>query len=33
MLSFAEKMTVASAQIVEADRAALREHGLSDRDI
>ena len=33
MLLFAEKMTVASAQIVEADRAALREHGLSDRDI
>ena len=33
MLSFAEKMTVASAQIVEADRAALREHGFSDRDI
>ena len=33
MLLFAEKMTVASAQISEADRTALREHGFSDRDI
>ncbi len=33
MLAFAVKMTTASAEIVEADRAALREEGLTDRDI
>lgn len=33
MLAFAEKITLASAQIVEADRAALRAAGFSDRDI
>lgn len=33
MLTFAEKMTVASAQIVEADRQALRDVGFTDRDI
>ncbi|WP_370301535.1 peroxidase-related enzyme [Pseudooceanicola sp.] len=33
MLAFAEKMTVASATIEEADRQALREAGFSDRDI
>jgi uncharacterized peroxidase-related enzyme len=33
MLAFAEKMTEASARIEEADRAALRDAGLSDRDI
>ena len=33
MLVFAEKVTLASATIEEADRQALREHGLSDRDI
>ncbi len=33
MLGFAEKVTLASAQIEEADRAGLRAHGLSDRDI
>ncbi len=33
MLAFAEKMTRASAEIVEADRAALRDQGFSDRDI
>lgn len=33
MLAFAEKMTVASAQIVEADRQALRKAGFTDRDI
>jgi uncharacterized peroxidase-related enzyme len=33
MLDFAVLMTRASATIEEADRAALREHGLSDRDI
>jgi uncharacterized peroxidase-related enzyme len=33
MLSFAEKVTLASATILEADRQALRDHGLSDRDI
>ena len=33
MLGFAEKVTVASAQIEESDRAALRDHGLSERDI
>lgn len=33
MLTFAEKMTKASAEIVEDDRAALRRAGFSDRDI
>ncbi len=33
MLDFAVLMTKASATIGEADREALREHGLSDRDI
>jgi len=33
MLTFAEKMTVASAAIVEDDRNALRGVGFSDRDI
>lgn len=33
MLTFAEKATKASAEIVEADRQALREVGFSDRDI
>lgn len=33
MLGFAEKMTRASAEIVEADRQALRDAGFSDRDI
>ena len=33
MLAFAEKMTQASAQIVEADRDRLRGVGFSDRDI
>jgi len=33
MLAFAEKVTLASATIDEADRAALRAHGFSDRDI
>lgn len=33
MLDFAEKMTVASAQIVEADRQKLRDAGFTDRDI
>ena len=33
MLSFAEKMTLASASIVEADRDALRGVGFSERDI
>jgi uncharacterized peroxidase-related enzyme len=33
MLEFAHLLTVASAEIEEADRAALRAHGLSDRDI
>ncbi|WP_299722341.1 peroxidase-related enzyme [uncultured Tateyamaria sp.] len=33
MLHFAEKLTLASAQIEEGDREALRGHGLSDRDI
>ena len=33
MLLFAEKVTLASAQIEESDREALRNHGLSDRDI
>ena len=33
MLTFAEKVTRASAEIVEADRQALRDAGFSDRDI
>lgn len=33
MLAFAEKVTKASAETSEADRAALRDHGFSDRDI
>ncbi|PKQ12185.1 MAG: alkylhydroperoxidase [Alphaproteobacteria bacterium HGW-Alphaproteobacteria-1] len=33
MLDFAAQVTQASASIEEADRAALREHGFSDRDI
>ncbi|WP_147110233.1 peroxidase-related enzyme [Tateyamaria sp. syn59] len=33
MLAFAEKVTLASAQIEEADRQTLRDHDLTDRDI
>lgn len=33
MLAFAEKITLASATISEDDRATLRAHGLTDRDI
>ncbi|WP_411914390.1 peroxidase-related enzyme [Loktanella salsilacus] len=33
MLTFAEKLTVDSARIVEADRQALRDAGFDDRDI
>ncbi|MEL6619539.1 MAG: peroxidase-related enzyme [Pseudomonadota bacterium] len=33
MLAMAEKITLASAQVDEADRQALRDHGLTDRDI
>ncbi|APX12819.1 peroxidase-related enzyme [Tateyamaria omphalii] len=33
MLGFAEKVTLASAQIEEPDRQILRNHGLTDRDI
>jgi len=33
MLEFAHLLTVASAEVGEEDRAALRSHGLSDRDI
>lgn len=33
MLGFAEKVTKASAEVTEADRAALREVGFTDRDI
>ncbi|MDX1785785.1 peroxidase-related enzyme [Roseovarius sp. ZX-A-9] len=33
MLTFAEKVTTQSAHVVEADRAALRAAGFSDRDI
>lgn len=33
MLDFAVKVTKASAEIAEADRQALRDHGFSDRDI
>ena len=33
MLAFAEKVTKASAEIVEADRQTLRDQGFTDRDI
>ena len=33
MLGFAEKLTRASSEVTEADRAGLRTHGFSDRDI
>ena len=33
MLTFVEKITKASAEVVEADRQALRDAGFSDRDI
>ena len=33
MLDFAEKLTLASARVEEADRQALRDAGFSDRDI
>ena len=33
LLLFAEKVTKASAEIEEADRQTLRDHGFSDRDI
>ncbi|MEM6758583.1 MAG: peroxidase-related enzyme [Pseudomonadota bacterium] len=33
MLGFAEKITLASATVEETDREALRQHGLTDRDI
>ncbi len=33
MLAFAEKLTKASAETVEADRQALRDAGFTDRDI
>lgn len=33
MLTFAEKVTKASSEVVEADRQALRDAGFSDRDI
>jgi uncharacterized peroxidase-related enzyme len=33
MLAFAEKVTLRSAQIEEADRQALRDVGFSDREI
>jgi uncharacterized peroxidase-related enzyme len=33
MLAFAERVTMASAQVEEADREALRAHGFADRDI
>ena len=33
MLTFAEKLTVDSARIVESDRQALRDAGFTDRDI
>ena len=33
MLDFAVKVTRASATVEEADRQALRDHGLSDRDV
>ena len=33
MLLFAEKVTLSSARIEETDRAALRDHGFTDRDI
>ncbi|MEM7598419.1 MAG: peroxidase-related enzyme [Pseudomonadota bacterium] len=33
MLDFAEKVTKSSAEVEEADRQALRDHGFTDRDI
>jgi uncharacterized peroxidase-related enzyme len=33
MLDFAVKVTRSSAEVVEADRQALRDHGFTDRDI
>lgn len=33
MLAFAEKLTRASSEVTEGDRALLRDHGFSDRDI
>ncbi|HBV56354.1 MAG TPA: alkylhydroperoxidase, partial [Rhodobacteraceae bacterium] len=33
MLTFSEKVTLASATVTEADRQGLRDHGFSDRDI
>ena len=33
MLTFAEKVTIASAQVTEDDRTALRAVGFTDRDI
>jgi uncharacterized peroxidase-related enzyme len=33
MLDFAHRLTVASAEIEEADRETLRQHGFDDRDI
>jgi uncharacterized peroxidase-related enzyme len=33
MLSFAEKVTKASAEVTEDDRQALRDAGFTDRDI
>jgi uncharacterized peroxidase-related enzyme len=33
MIAFAMRVTVASAEMGEADRHALREHGLTDHDI
>lgn len=33
MLGFAEKVTLASAQVSEGDRQGLRDHGFGDRDI
>jgi uncharacterized peroxidase-related enzyme len=33
MLAFAEKVTLESAKVEEADREALVAHGLSDRDV
>jgi uncharacterized peroxidase-related enzyme len=33
MLEFAHLLTVAPAEVEEVDRAALRAHGLSDRDL
>lgn len=33
MLSYVEKLTLAPATVTDADVAALRHHGFSDRDI